>query len=458
MTTLNDFNYVDDSDDVMAEHVNNLVAASFRSEYKNAETLSATRTLLDVDTPFQRFNCNGANRIVKMPTANSVENHPYLIVNSTASGTYTLTVQNNGGTATLISLNPSEFAFLMPDGNGGYFVITNPFSLVLSPSQITANQNNYNPSGAGSASVLRIDTDASREITGFGFPVAYKTILVVNAGSNPSVFKNESASSTAENRFAFGADLTLATQQAVMMWYDPTSSRWRLVGGAGSSGASSTKVQLSSASPRVYTANDTWSKPTGLVYVEVEVIGGGGAGGGAGATSGSEYACGSGGGGGGYSKKKILAASLGSSETVTVGAGGTGVSAAQGNTGGTSSFGSHLQATGGVGGVASAVATTTAFLTAAAGGIGSLGDINAAGDAGMPGGRNFGSTSHGGGGGGSNMGGGGQGVTTAAGNNGNAGQAYGGGGSGAANAVSQSARAGAAGAAGVVIVWEYVEV
>jgi hypothetical protein len=238
MTTLNDVQITNGQTSDVSQ-LNKLLGGIFISEFYNAENLSATRVLLDADMPIQRFNCNGADRIARMPAGSTSTNHPYLLVNSTSSGTYKLTVQDNAGTVTLIALNPAEFAVLMPDGNGGYFVINNPFSVVVSPSQITSNQNNYNPTGASSANVLRIDTDASREITGFGFPAAYKTVLVVNAGSNPAVFKNESGSSTAANRFSFGADLTLATKQAVMMWYDPTSSRWCSVGGVGSSGSSS---------------------------------------------------------------------------------------------------------------------------------------------------------------------------------------------------------------------------
>lgn len=123
MSDLNDFNRVNDDDDVMAEDVNKLIAASFRSEFKNIETLSATRTLLDVDTPIQSFDCDGADRIVKMPTANTVENHPFLIVNSTSSGSWTLTVQNNAGTETLAFLSPTEAVFLLPDGDGEYIPI-----------------------------------------------------------------------------------------------------------------------------------------------------------------------------------------------------------------------------------------------------------------------------------------------------------------------------------------------
>ena len=123
MSTLNDYYPTDDFDDVLDTWIRELVASSLRSEIKNVETLSATKTLADSDTPLQRLNCNGANRITKMPTADAVNNHPYTIVNSTSSGSYTLSVQNNGGTSTLIVLYPGQAALMLPDGNGAYTAV-----------------------------------------------------------------------------------------------------------------------------------------------------------------------------------------------------------------------------------------------------------------------------------------------------------------------------------------------
>lgn len=203
---------------------------------------------------------------------------------------------------------------------------------------------------------------------------------------------------------------------------------------------------------KVFTSSGTWTKPTGLYAVLVKVVGGGGAGGGAQATA-SEYSTGSGGGGGGYSEKHILAASLGATETVTIGAGGTANSGAAGGDGGTTSFGAHLQATGGTGGLTLTKGSTAALGAGVAGGIGSGGDVNAAGNPSGPCSRGSGNTQSSAGGG-SALGGGGLGIAVGS-NPGNDGRAYGGGGGGACNAISQSARSGGAGAAGVVIVYEF---
>lgn len=272
----------DGVDDVLAILYNNLLGSILRSEFTNVETLAATRVLLDADYPIQRFNCNGADRIGKLPIANTTDNHLFLVVNATSSGNYKLTMQDNGGTVTMGVFLPGDWGLFLPDGNGGYFLVNRPFSRVLSPSQVTANQNDWYPTGAGGVDVIRIDTDASRKFTGFGFGAGGKAILVINSGSNPAVFENESASSTAANRFAFGANLTLATKQAVMMWYDPTSTRWRLVGGAGgsltNSASSVTTANVTGVAGTRHildvsgmTANRNFVLPAGVAGQEIEV-------------------------------------------------------------------------------------------------------------------------------------------------------------------------------------------
>ena len=100
----------------------------------------------------------------------------------------------------------------------------------------------------------------------------------------------------------------------------------------------------------VFSTSGTWTKPSGLQYVIVEVVGGGG--GGAPSEDSSINNTGAGGGGGGYSKKVFLATALGATEAVTVGLGGsgetnTGTSNDDGTAGGVSSFGSVLSANGG---------------------------------------------------------------------------------------------------------------
>lgn len=102
------------------------------------------------------------------------------------------------------------------------------------PAQITSNQNDYQPlSGINSARSYfqRWSTDASHNITGLSFgQVSGETHLIVNVGTNNIVLINESASSTAGNRFhnSTGADITLSADQAADVIYDSTTARWRV--------------------------------------------------------------------------------------------------------------------------------------------------------------------------------------------------------------------------------------
>jgi hypothetical protein len=127
-----------------------------------------------------------------------------------------------------------------------------------------------------------------------------------------------------------------------------------------------------------FTADDTFDKADypGLRAIIVDLVGSGGAGGGAPATTGSDFSVGNGGGAGGHCRKFILASALSASETLTVPAGGTGVSGAAGNAGATCSFGSHCQATGGGAGGILTAGTALALLLPSAGGVGSGGDLN----------------------------------------------------------------------------------
>jgi len=134
---------------------------------------------------------------------------------------------------------------------------------------------------------------------------------------------------------------------------------------------------------RIYAAGDTWTKPSGLLFVEVELVGGGGGSGKAEATSVSGAIVVSGSGGGGaYARKRVDAGDLSGTETVTVGAAGAAGTVSSGGDGGTSSFGTHCLAVGGIGG--DGASRSTAGFTYAQGALGGnsascVGDITLSG-------------------------------------------------------------------------------
>lgn len=107
MTNLNDFFHTDNVDFVLAAHVNNLLASTLRAEYSNAETLIATRNLLNVDVPIQRFVASGENRTVNLPLP-GIDNHLFLIINAGSS--------NNLLVGGLTELLPGMSALFASDG------------------------------------------------------------------------------------------------------------------------------------------------------------------------------------------------------------------------------------------------------------------------------------------------------------------------------------------------------
>lgn len=102
---------------------------------------------------------------------------------------------------------------------------------IISPTQITANQNDYSPTGLSTSSTLRLSSDASRNITGLAGGADGRIMIVHNVGAQNIVLKDESASSTAANRFALTGDVTLGADAVAVLQYDATSSRWRAVSG-----------------------------------------------------------------------------------------------------------------------------------------------------------------------------------------------------------------------------------
>ncbi|MBR1193245.1 hypothetical protein [Bradyrhizobium sp. AUGA SZCCT0160] len=100
----------------------------------------------------------------------------------------------------------------------------------ISPSQITSDQNNYAPTGFSTASVVRVNSDASRTVTGLAGGSDGRLIYWYNTGSQNIILSSENAASTAANRFGFSGDRTLSGGDGVTLLYDATASRWRLVG------------------------------------------------------------------------------------------------------------------------------------------------------------------------------------------------------------------------------------
>lgn len=236
-------------------------------------------------------------------------------------------------------------------------------------------------------------------------------------------------------------------------------------GGISTSGSGNTVTisgsgTFGSITRQVFTVSGTYTPTSGMQFCVIECLGGGGAGGGGATTSSSQVSCGSGGGGGEYASGIFSGGTIGISQSITIGAGGTPNSGSAGGNGGSTSVGALITALGGSGGTTGSSNGTVNNPGGLGGTGGTGGNLRSPGSAGLNG---WGvivtspafSLTNGGQGASSQFGAGGVSVETVS--DGNPGIGFGSGGSGGQNIPSEgSTKIGGAGASGIVIITEYV--
>lgn len=401
-------------------------------------------------------------------------------------------VQVGAGTATLTQVGPSATSGAVLASNG---LSADPSFQTISSlggiTSITGNSGgaevplsgNFNILGTGSITVVGSANTETIELTGLtnhNVLIGAGTATITNvAPSATSGIPFISQGSAADPLFGTavvaggGTGNTTFTAYSVICAGTTATGAFQNVSGLGSSGNVLTSNGagalptwqadvgancINSINIQTFVASGTYTPTSGMKYCIVQCIGGGGAGGGVAATGAANYAVAGGGGAGEYSAGVFSAATIGASQTVTIGAGGTPGSTGNnpGGTGGTTSLGALITSIGGTGGGGGAVQTLATFTFGGGGGTGgSGGQVRIGGTAGFYGIGQQGTQLLIGGSGGNSPLGGGQGSFSSNTTGGN-GSGYGAGGGGSSNGNSQSAKAGGTGGVGVIIITEYI--
>lgn len=181
---------------------------------ENAQTITGLQTF-DRD-PNPPFAVSAGSAAVANLNADKVDGYEasalaVLAENETITGQWTFSGAIPSANITALTIGTSEI-------HAG----------IISPAQITANQNNYTPTGWG-ARIVRLSSDASRDITGFGAGTNGQRVLLSNTGAQNIVLVHGSGLSTTQTICPGAVNFTLNTGDSVEMWYDGASSVWRLV-------------------------------------------------------------------------------------------------------------------------------------------------------------------------------------------------------------------------------------
>ena len=159
-------------------------------------------------------------------------------------------IRNSAGSGTTFLASPAgtfsnTLTFPSTTGTTGQFLSTNGSGVlswsnpgdnasVISPTQLTSDQNNYDPTGFSTASIVRLDGDnGMRVITGLAAPTSgtsYRQVTFTNVGSFTILFTSEDSDSTAANRIVIEEKVfALYPRTSATFYYDNVSDRWRVL-------------------------------------------------------------------------------------------------------------------------------------------------------------------------------------------------------------------------------------
>lgn len=108
------------------------------------------------------------------------------------------------------------------------------FGGIIAPPQITADVDDYAPTGLAQANVIKFSTDTSRHLKGLTGGTPGRVVALLNTGEFDLIIDNAAVSSAAGNRFALSSDaVNIRPGDMGLLFYE---NGWHIMSGAGGGG------------------------------------------------------------------------------------------------------------------------------------------------------------------------------------------------------------------------------
>lgn len=107
------------------------------------------------------------------------------------------------------------------------------FSSPISPTALTWNTNNYNPTGLSTSNILRLSSTWNYNLTWLQAPspAVWQVLLVRNVNTSPNsiTLLSNDTNSTATNRFLMNGSKNLQPNESLILVYDIIDTRWVVI-------------------------------------------------------------------------------------------------------------------------------------------------------------------------------------------------------------------------------------
>ena len=152
-----------------------------------------------------------------------------IVVNASSGIALTANTTNaTSVTAGHITVTPATLTTLATavDISGTLFLTS-----IITPTS-TGAEDNWNPTGLSTATVIRVNCagPAQTEISGIVGGTSGRILILINVGTFIMHLLDEDGGSTAANQILHGQDsFEVEPHESATLWYDGTSSRWRVI-------------------------------------------------------------------------------------------------------------------------------------------------------------------------------------------------------------------------------------